>query len=505
MKHIKILVLVFLILQITSCKKTYLDLEPKTNYTYYNFPNDEAQMEQLVTGMYRQLIPIYSNYMWVFGEMLSDNSSYRFNPSSTSDNRATLNLDEFTSNSAEVTIDRAYRDFYEGISRSHVVLENIDRITYLSDSVKQSRIGEAKFFRAFYYFNLVRLFGDVPIIKQLLVAPNPNAATQFPRRPVQQVYEEMIIPDALDAIARLPLTVPNSQKGRLVKAAAQMLLGKAYLTLKNYPKALENFNAVTGYSLNPSYVANFNPATKNGVESIFEVQVLPIPAESGGFSFSFMASWAPFGTGTNFWSGIIPVGSSLNQPTDTLYNSYEPADTLLATSRRNVTIKRIFQGTTRILGFTKFAYNQPANPNLCQAQWPVYRFAETQLSKAECLNEISFPNAEAFTLLNVVRTRAGLPSKTQGNANPRFAINTQAEFRLAIENERKFEFAGEAHRWFDLLRTDRVLPVMNAHATAERLVKPYLTPSSYATIKTLVGIPFRETNEFGYPQNPGWE
>jgi starch-binding outer membrane protein, SusD/RagB family len=505
MKNLKILVLFVVIFISISCKKTYLDLEPKTNYTYYNFPNNEAQLEQLVTGMYRQLIPVYNSYMWTFGEMLSDNSSYRFNTTANNQSiRATLDLDEFTSNPSESTIDAAYRDFYEGISRSHIVLTNIDKITFQSDSVKSSRIGEAKFFRAFYYFNLVRLYGDVPLINELILAPNPNVASQYPRKPVQQIYDEVIIPDALDAIARLPLTVPGNQKGRLVKAAAQMLLGKAYLTLKNYPKALENFNAITGYSLNPSYAANFAPATKNGIESIFEIQVLPLPTNSGGFSFTFMERWSPFGTGTTFWTGVIPSGSSLNQPTDDLFDSYEAGDTTTANGRRNVTIRRLFSGTTRILGFSKFAYSQPANPNINQAQWQIYRFAETQLSKAECLNEISFPDATAFTLLNSIRTRAGLSPKTQGNANPALAINTQDQFRLAIERERRVEFACEGHRWFDLLRTGRVIPVMTAHGAAEKLIKPYLNTSSYSTIKTLIGIPFRETNEFGYPQNPGW-
>jgi starch-binding outer membrane protein, SusD/RagB family len=505
MKNIKIIAVITTSILLFSCKKSYLDLEPKTTYTFYNFPTTEAHLEQLSTGMYRQLIPVYNSYIWTFGEMLSDNSSYRYNASVGSN--FTIELDEFTSNSAEVTLTNAYKDFYEGIFRANQILQNIDKITYQSDSLKNIRRGEATFFRAFYYFNLVRLYGDVPIVKELILAPNPNIAADFPRKPVQQIYNEVIIPDALDAISRLPLTVPASQKGRLVKAAAQMLLGKVYLTLKDYPKALDNFNAVTGFSLNPSYQANFNPATKNGVESIFEVQTNPIPG-ANGFSFSFMPLWQPFSTGTTFWSVAAPTNThSLNQPTDTLYNSYEAADTLTATGRRNVTIQRAFVGSNRILCFSKYKYSAPANPAICLAQWPIYRFAETQLSKAECLNEISFPDANAFTLLNAVRARAGLPAKTQNNSNPALAINSQDAFRLAIEQERKVEFAGEGHRWFDLVRTGRVIPVMTAHGIHEKSLKPYISAnnaSAYTNIKTLLAIPFREINEFGYTQNPGW-
>jgi starch-binding outer membrane protein, SusD/RagB family len=487
----------------SSCKKSYLDLEPETVYTYYNFPENEAQAEQAVVGMYRQLMPIYNSYMWTFGEMLSDNTSFRYNASDRG-GLETERLDEFVANATEGTIGNAYRDFYEGITRSHFVLESLPNIVYASDSLKNIRVGEAKFFRAFHYFNLVRLYGDVPIIKKVLKTVEEQGPANYPRRPAQDVYNEMIIPDALEAIGNLPTTVPNNQRGRLTKAAAYMLLGKVYLTLKRYPEALANFDAVTGHSLNPSYVANFNPATKNGVESIFEIQVLPLPTSAGGYFFSFMSQWAPWGTGTTFWAGNSNSRGGLNQPTRDLIRGYEPGDI-----RRAVTIAGAlitFNGSTdSVYCFRKFTYSNAANAAVNEAQWPVYRFAETILSRAECLNEISFPNATAFTLLNQIRTRAGLPNKTQNNPNPALAINSQVDFRLAIEQERKVEFAAEAHRWFDLVRTGRATAVMTAHGSVEKSIKPTITdPAAYQNIKLLIGLPFREVNEFGYPQTPGW-
>ncbi|HMP94681.1 MAG TPA: RagB/SusD family nutrient uptake outer membrane protein, partial [Phnomibacter sp.] len=136
--------------------------------------------------------------------------------------------------------------------------------------------------------------------------------------------------------------------------------------------------------------------------------------------------------------------------------------------------------------------------------WPVYRYADAMLMLAECLNEGSFPNAQAFTLLNQVRNRAGLPAKTQGNADPALAINSQADFRLAIERERQVELAGEGHRWFDLVRTGRAAQVMAAHGVVERSIKTTLNPNAYNTIKLLLPIPLREVQQFGYPQNQGW-
>jgi starch-binding outer membrane protein, SusD/RagB family len=500
MKTIKIISIFFLLIITFSCKKNYLDLDPVNSYTYYNFPQNEGQAEQAVVACYRQMMPIYNSYMWVFGDMLSDNTSFRFNPSDRG-GLETEKLDEFLANATETNVSGAYRDFYEGITRSHYVLESLPNIAYASDSIKTIRVGEAKFFRAFHYFNLVRLYGPVPIVKKVLTQPSSTIGADYPRKPVQQVYDEMIIPDALDAIAKLPATVPANQKGRLTKAAAYMLIGKAYLTLNRFTEALTNFDLVTGYSLNLSYAANFNPATKNGIESIFEIQTFPVPAAAGGYSFSFMSSWAPWGTGNAFW----PVSNSrggLNQPTIDLFNAYETNDTL----RKKATIASTGTGPTLILGMKKFAFPNAVNTTLNDAQWPVYRFAETILSRAECLNETTgFPNATAFTLLNQIRTRAGLLSKTQGNANPLLAINSQDEFRLAIEKERRVEFAGEAHRWFDLLRTNRMLPVMTAHGAAEKLLKPStIGIGAYDNIKSLIGIPSREREQFGYPQNPGW-
>jgi starch-binding outer membrane protein, SusD/RagB family len=481
-----------------SCKKEYLNLDPVTNYSYYNFLQNESQADQAVVACYRQMMPIYNSYMWVWGEMLSDNSSFRFNPSDRG-GLETEKLDEFVGNSGEGTINNTYKDFYEGVERSNYVLQNLPNIKYASDSVKSIREGEVKFFRAFHYFNLVRLFGDVPIVKTILTNPDANTATQYPRKPVVQVYNEVIIPDALDAIAKLPATIPTAQKGRLTKAAAYMLLAKVYITQGRFSDALPNLNAIIGYSLHPLYASNFNPVTKNGVESIFEIQVFPIPSAAGGYSFSFMSQWAPWGTAATFW----PVSNSrggLNQPTNDLNNSYEVNDL-----RKPVTILASGTGPTTILGFKKFTYSDPANPTINQAQWPVYRFAEVLLGQAECLNEGSFPNAAAFAALNLVRTRAGLPSKTQGNAIPALAVNTQADFRLAIEQERRVEFAGEGHRWFDLIRTNRVLPVMTAHGLAEVALKPTtINAGAYTQIKTLLAIPFREIQQFGYPQNPGW-
>jgi starch-binding outer membrane protein, SusD/RagB family len=496
MRYTSVLIFCLLLLVGPGCKKDFLTLDPVDRYSYYNFPENESQVEQAVVACYRKVYPIYNNHMWIWGDMLSDNTSFRYNPSDRG-GLATEQLDEFVAASNEGNIGGMYRESYEAIERSNYVLQSLGSITFASDSLKAIREGEALFFRAFHYFNLVQLYGDVPIVTKVLIEPDPNAATNYPRKPATQVYTDIIIPDATASINKLPVTVPAAQKGRLTKDAARVLLVKVYMVQKRFADALTLLNAVTGYSLNAQYVNNFNPATKNGVESIFEIQTFPVPSPTA-YSFTFMGSWTPWGTGTTIWPGGSNSRGGLNQPTNDLNNAYETND-----NRKAVTIGSTGTGPGTILFMRKFLYwDAAARLNPCQ--WPIYRYADVLLMQAECLNEAGFPSSQAFTFLNLVRTRAGLPNKTQGNAIPALAVNSQDEFRIAIERERRVEFAGEAHRWFDLVRTGRAAAVMQAHGAAEKLLKTTLDVNAYSSIKLLLGIPFREVQQFGYPQNSGW-
>lgn len=483
-----------LFLSQTACKKEFLNIDPIDRYSFYSFPKNESQVDQAVVANYRQMFVIHNSFLWVFGDMMSDNTSFRYNPN----DRGGVNteqLDEFVAIAQEGTLTNMYRDSYEGIMRSNYAMAALPGIDYVSDSLKSIREGELSFFRAWHYFNLVRLYVDVSIITTVETEPNPNVTTTFPRRPVAEVYTQ-ILSDVQNAINRLPATVPVSQRGRLTRPAALMLQAKIQMTQRRFAEAITTLNSITGYTLNPSYVNNFDPRFKNGPESILEIQTNA--STTLGYTFGWMGSWTPWGTGTTVWANGSNSRGGLNQPTADLINAFEPNDL-----RRNVIVGTVTVGTTVIPYMNKFRYFDTAS-KLNPVQFPMYRFADVMLMQAECLNEASFPSTQAFILLNAVRSRAGLPAKTQGNANPLLAVNTQEEFRLAIERERQVEFAGEAHRWFDLVRTNRATAVMTAHGQRERALKTTLDPNAYSNIKLLVGIPFREVQQFGFPQNPGW-
>jgi starch-binding outer membrane protein, SusD/RagB family len=495
MKQTKLFMAFCLIVILSSCKPDYINTTPETSFTYYNFPQTEAQVDQAVVGCYKQVFSIYSSYMWVFGDMLSDNTSFKFNPN----DRGGIEfekLDEFLANSSEGTLANMYRESYEGVERSNLVLESVPKVSFGSNTTRDVKIGEAKFFRAFNYFNLVRLYGEVPLITNIIINPDPNVVKNYPRKPVAEAYSSVIIPDVLDAIAKLPTTVTAAERGKLTKAAANVLLAKVYMTLGRFSDALPVLANITGYTLNmgaTGYKDNFDPKKKNGPESIYEIQVFP-----GSYTFGFTPTWTPWGTSNTIWlNGSNPRGGA-NQPTTDLINSYETGDV-----RRNVTVA----GTAPNIYMNKFFY--PDTPSKTNAtQWPVYRYADVLLMRAECLNEAGFNTGTAFADLNAVRTRAGLPNKTLGNTTPALAVNDQAAFRLAIEQERRVEFAGEAHRWFDLVRTGRVTTVMAAHGVQERTLKgaapQSMSATAYTDIKLLLAIPFREVQQFGYSQNTGW-
>jgi starch-binding outer membrane protein, SusD/RagB family len=487
--------LLLLLVSLTACKEDYLDLDPIDRYVYYNFPQNQSQVEQAVVACYRKAYAVVNGQHWVWGDYLSDNTSFRYN---TSDRGGVTleQVDEFVATADNGNFNGMYQEAFEGVTRSNYVLDNLPNVSFSSETDKGIREAEARFFRAWHYFNLVRLYGDLPIITKVITQPSESLKLQ--RSPAQEVYSQVIIPDAEFAVSKLPITLAAAQKGRLTKGAAEMLLAKIYMTLRQFDKATPLLQDLLtqGYGLNAKYADNFDPTKKNGRESIYEIQADPVQ----GISFGFMGQWTPWGTGTTVWPGGSNSRGGLNQPTDDLNKAYEVSDSI----RKRITIGSVVSSGATVLYLKKFLYWDAVN-RANPVNFPVYRYADALLMLAECLNEAGFPNAQAFTYLNQVRARVSLPAKTQGNANAALAINSQEDFRLAIEKERQLELAGEGHRWFDLVRTGRAKAVLQAHGTREKALKKTLDPNAYGNIRILLPVPFREINQFGFPQNPEWQ
>jgi hypothetical protein len=279
-------------------------------------------------------------------------------------------------------------------------------------------------------------------------------------------------------------------------------LGEVFLTQKKYGDALAALRKVTGYSLVPEYANIFTPSNKNNVESIFEIQYLgSVPNLSSNFMYQF----APFNSGTavtNDPGTNLSFTSGWNTPSKDLINSYEPSDV-----RKDVSLAEGFMSGS---GFINAPYIKKYNygfvqPGQTNVNFPVIRYADVILMIAECLNEQGFTaNGEAFTLLNQIRTRAHLPSKTSGNPIPALNVTTQQEFRNAIFQERKVELAFENHRWYDLVRSGNAVAVMIAHGQREKAMNSFLPAGSYTVTANnlLLPIPQREVTLDNLTQNP---
>ena len=484
MKKITILLLT---LALVSCQNDFLELKPDTNGSAGNFYQTKDQFLQAINSAYSPLQNIQNNSMWLFGEVRSDNTSYQQN---TADRSGTPReeIDEFRDIDQNANFQTFFNNSYLGISRCNLLLTKIQTATF--DVTSRNQIeGEARFLRAYYYFNLTRIFGDVPLILKEVTSPEEAFVTAV-RVPEAQILTALI-EDFKIAISKLPAKYAVADLGRATSGAAKALLSEVYMSQKNYSAAadiLKTIEADGGYSLNANYADNYK--RKNSSESIFEVQY----AEGVGGKWStFAYSFAPFNSGTLATGYALGAGSAAgwNIPTQSLIDAYEPTDKRLAAS-----INQNFTDPTskKVVPFIQKYANPPYLERFNTGDnFIISRLADVLLMQAEALNEAGFPNADAFTLLNRVRTRAGLPAKTSTNIEPKLKVSTQAEFRAAIAQERRVELAFENHRWFDLVRTGQAPSVMAAHGIAEKGLKSYVLPNAYATVNLKFPYPFRET------------
>lgn len=400
-----------------------------------------------------------------------------------------------------------WQQHYDAVNRANIAIDKIPQIDM--DAALRSRLVlEAKFLRALFYFNLVRLYGDVPLVLHETTSLSP-ADLYVERAPAEQVYQQ-IIQDLKDAeglpnepFAQSGVKYTAGDAGRATGGAARSLLAKVYLTRYDYADAIQKSKEVIegpfGYALFADYSHAFLPAYKNGIEHIFSAQ-FESNADSHGNNQAMRE--APTGIpGLN--------GNFAEQPMPGVYELYSPND-----KRRDVTF--ITSIVSPANGQTyKLTVKDPAtggtkpNPhfnkwwdpaqagNLSQsaANVSILRFSDVLLIHAEAENEQNGPTAAAYASYNKVRRRAGLKDLTAGL--------TQAQFRDSLRVDRRLEFVFEYSRWFDLIRykplegPDSYL-IKSLHAAGKTNAQPkhYLYP-----------IPQQEIDnnpKLQGKQNPGW-
>jgi starch-binding outer membrane protein, SusD/RagB family len=385
-------------------------------------------------------------------------------------------------------INSNWAEFYRTITRANIVIDRTPQIAAPEDR-KAALIGEAKFLRAFSYYYLVRLYGDVPLVTSETDALDGDRA----RAPVEQVYAQ-IIADATEAASTLPLSWDARNRGRATRVAALALLADAHLTRREWDRAASFAKQVIDlntHRLHPNYLNNFLSAFNNGLEDIFSLQARNEP---GAPTTRWLDMYYPREVGAGRgggWAWIVPNPDHVN--------SYIPGD-----YRREVSYETTFfnlqtsQWQTVDKPHTyKFRPNERVNHTGGESNKPIYRFAEVLLIRAEALNEQGQTD-EAVQYLNQIRARARMGEGSENRAEPANYSGplTQAAVREAIFQERKWELAHEGKRWFDMVRRGQEYWMAQLQAVPQAVPAPH---------KMLLPIPSQEiaTNR-ALVQNPGY-
>lgn len=482
----KILYIFVFLLALVACNKLDEDAPFIEQENFYKTSDDAVAA---ITAVYSHLshdvsglndFGLYQRQLHLTTDLISDDAM----AGAGATNVNVRNLGDVNFATSNDRVEKTWRQHYSAINRANTAIDNIEPMTF-DATLKKRLIGEAKFIRALLYFNLVRLWGDVPLILHGteggdVLTGNLNVK----RAPVADVYKQ-IITDLTDAEPVLPNSFSGADVGRVTQGAVKSLLTKVYLTQKDWAnaatKAREVINGPYGYDLFANFADVFNTATKNGKEHIFSVQFKSIAGNSNNMGILAMP------TPLVATPGGGPLrGNEADIPQTGLYEQFLATD-----KRRDATFY-----TELTLNGVKYTfaphfkkYFDPTvvnNPSLSGINFPVLRFADVLLMYAEALNEQGGPTAEAYTAINRVRTRAGLAS---------LSGLSQSQFRDAVYQERRLEFVYEFQRWFDLLRTRRMLTELRAHGKTNVQEKHYLLP-----------IPQREldNNPNLGPQNPGY-
>jgi starch-binding outer membrane protein, SusD/RagB family len=458
------------VLMCFSCKKNFLQIQPQGQLTESSVAADPNIARKLVTGVYNQL------YQGGFGNdihgiifcMATDVASDDADKGSTPSDQApqAVGFDDFTSdlNGNNYYVDRLWSGYYQGIATANQALDKLNQSTF-DHVTKRTLIGEVKFLRGYFYFNLVRLFGGVPLV---LTVPNSLADAQDPKFQIRSSKDSVyaaIISDLQYGADSLPVKGdPGTDVGRATKGAAESLLAKVYLYQKNYQKAYDLTQDVINsgkYSLVADYSQNFTSKIyDNNSESVFDIQTGTDANCDAAIPF-YVVAQGPRAGGRGGWSDL---GFGLNTPSQDLANAYEPGDKRAAATiifvQPNGTV--LWDGF-RIPGRDSVQndrYNYKAyfgrkvdpyctsfNTDHLPKNVHIIRYAEVLLINAEAAIQVGKMN-DAVTDMSLIRTRAGLSP---------IAVTQES-----IWKERRVELAMEQDRFFDIVRQGRAGQILRA-------------------------------------------
>ncbi|MCE2789355.1 MAG: RagB/SusD family nutrient uptake outer membrane protein [Saprospiraceae bacterium] len=463
MKSSKYTTIVAGLLLLTSCNDDFLVRQPIIGVTEENFYKTEADALAAVNAAYATLqfqISPAGHFRWFWGDIMSDDAVK--GGSGDNDANSLLQLETFKGPVNTDLLESEWGANYEGIYRANVVLEKVPAIQ-MDEKMKQRILGEARFIRAWNFYNLVIMFGGVPLADHVL-APSEYNLTRATAEEVWVLIEK-------DLTEAIPALWPRSEYsvadlGRVTKGSAQALLVKAYLWQKKWPQArlvAEDLIKSGEYKLVPKYEDIFTLAGENNSESVFEIQYMNASggnwgknnANEGSFTNVFQRARGQFG-GFGF---NIPTQDFVSEFTKEGFEDPRLKSTVFrvgdAMGDRGIFTIEATGGVPYLYYPKKYFSNRSEdapfgdpNPN-GGSNDRVIRFSDVLLMHAEACYQTG-DEANARKSLNEVRSRVSIP-----------VISASGEALLqAIYRERRLELGLESHRFFDLVRTGRATDVL---------------------------------------------
>ena len=433
MKNLKYILLTIVLLSNLSCKD-FLETESPFGASVVSFYSNEEEADIALTSCYNIL---NADFDQIYGLNIDALGMY-CGDLAQSGRTTELDYTPFESNAqtgAENTLDNIWKKLYSGIYRCNIFLEKVEGIDFSEPATKNRMIAEATFLRGYFYFELTKIFGDVPLVLEVLTADESYAG----RDPKAQVMAQ-IETDWLATADVLPLKSEYSpgNAGRITKGTVQGYLTKFYVYEKRWQEAIswaDQLIASGEYGLHEEYFDNFEIAHENGLESIFEVQCKSFTdSELANCHYDLEA----------FEGTTNPRG--FTAPSTDYYNSFQQRPDGTDDPRADLTCEFSIISVSL---FTSVKYNRPQDPQPTEQydgelNYKLMRYADFLLLYAEALNESGQTDA-ALAAINQIRERPSVGLAALSGLS-------QADTRQAIYDERKWELGLEGHRFYDLVR-----------------------------------------------------
>lgn len=455
---------------ILACTDEFVETSPEYSVDSENYFNSENDYYYALISAYDILQSTYVNA--ILGEIASNNTLCGGeNPT---DVIGWQQVDDMIHTPVNSNLQDIWNWMFAGVQRTNYFMEFKDKTDF---DDKEQMIGEVRFLRAYYYFELVKWFGPVPL--KIDERFELGDETSIPRSPVEDVYAQ-IEADLMYADSVLDYTAPAV--GRVTKGAAKALLGKAYLYQDKFDEAADIFEELIQegpYYLVTDYNTIFEMSGENGPESVFEVQYTDV--EGAGFD-CLQCSEGNVAVGFSGVRGydgpLFTPGFSFNVPVQDAVDEFESDDPRLEVAILDIEAWADSTGAEYTTGNEHTGYfNRKYLPRKRSADaqgdlnltnpnnYRAIRYADVLLMAAEAYNRGNISDTKAQGYLNEVRRRAF------GDTNHDVTL-TGSNLTNAIYHERRVELMGEGHHFFDLVRTGRAANEIDGFVAGKNEVFP---------------------------------